>query len=130
MKEVVIIIVVVLMVGITSVLIQNYLGQTSNEIIDYLETLKGQIKQAQVTNQKEEAMKTAQKALEKWEEVNKNWSMVVVHEELDNIELSLLEVKSALETDSYDDSLEEIDKSIFLVGHIKEKEAFKIKNIF
>ncbi len=130
MREIGIIIVVVIIIVVASWLVQNYIEKTSDEITFQLEELKSQIKQSKTNNNKEEAVKTAESALQKWEEVSKNWSMVVVHEELDKIELSLLEVKAAVETESYDDSLEEIDKSIFLVRHIKEKEALKIKNIF
>ena len=130
MREIGIIIVVVIIIVVASWLVQNYIEKTSDEITFQLEELKSQIKQSKTNNNKEEAAKTAESALQKWEEVSKNWSMVVVHEELDKIELSLLEVKAAVETESYDDSLEEIDKSIFLVRHIKEKEALKIKNIF
>lgn len=130
MREIGIIIAVVIIIVVASWLVQNYIEKTSDEITFQLEELKSQIKQSKTNNNKEEAVKTAESALQKWEEVSKNWSMVVVHEELDKIELSLLEVKAAVETESYDDSLEEIDKSIFLVRHIKEKEALKIKNIF
>ena len=46
------------------------------------------------------------------------------------IEMSILEVKSCIQTQNLDGGLEEIDKTIFLVGHIKEKEALKWRNIF
>ena len=56
--------------------------------------------------------------------------MLVIHEELDNIEISLLELKASIENQNIEDSLKEIEKSMFLIGHIKEKENFQIKNIF
>ena len=67
---------------------------------------------------------------EEWKEINKIWSTVILHEELDMIEMSILEVKSCIQTQNLDGGLEEIDKTIFLVGHIKEKEALKWRNIF
>ncbi len=130
MKELTMIIVIVLVVIISNYLVQNYLIKTSDDIVGNLKILKEQIKKAKVNNENEEALYLVDEILKKWENIDKNWSMVVVHEELDKIKLSLLTLKATIEIGQYNDGLEEIDKSIFLVGHIKEKESFKIKNIF
>lgn len=88
------------------------------------------MKNAKENGDDERAKQLSEEIMNKWEEINKNWSMVVLHEELDMIESSLLQVKASVEVGSFEDGLQEIDKSMFFVGHIKEKEAFKIKNIF
>lgn len=99
-------------------------------LLGKLETLKTEIQNAKQTGALENAIELSENVLNNWEEINKNWSMLVVHEELDLIELSLIGVKASVESGSAEDALQEIDKSLFLVGHIKEKESFKIKNIF
>ena len=129
-KESIIIIAVIILVIAASIISQNYLKQSSDMLLGKLETLKTEIQNAKQTGALENAIGLSENVLNNWEEINKNWSMLVVHEELDLIELSLIGVKASVESGSAEDALQEIDKSLFLVGHIKEKESFKIKNIF
>lgn len=130
MKELIISVIVIAMVCVGSFYMQQYLEQTSNEIIERLELLKQEMKQVKEGKEDTRAVELSEEVLQMWEKIDKNWSMIVVHEELDNIELSILGVKAAIEAESFDDGLQEIEKSIFLVGHIHEKEAFKLTNIF
>lgn len=130
MKEIVIILVVIALVCTANFMVQQYLTQTSDEMLGQLAILKEELKQAQNSGDNEKAKSISEEVLANWEIIDKNWSMIIIHEELDMIELSLLQVNAAVEVGSFEDGLQEIDKSIFLVGHIKEKESFKIKNIF
>jgi len=123
MKEAIIIIIVILLVAAGSVFMQKYLVKTSDELIGILEEMKQDI------GSKENSEKVNE-LLEKWDEINKIWSMIIIHEELDNIEVSMLGVKGAIESEDTEYAIEELERTIFLVGHIKEKEAFKLKNIF
>ena len=124
MREVIIIISVIALVVAGSMLMQRYLEQTSDELISILEEIKSDIENLEKTKTLSEEL------LAKWNEINKVWSTIIIHEELDNIELSMLGLKGAIISGDSDDATEEIERTIFLVGHIKEKEAFKLKNIF
>lgn len=130
MKEVTISIIAIVIVVIASVITQKYLEKTSTEILDKLSELKTEVKNAQENDNTNNATKISTEILEKWEETNTIWSTLIIHEELDNIELSLIELKSHIENSEFEEGLAEIEKSMFLVGHIQEKEKFKIKNIF
>lgn len=126
MREIIIIIIVIVLVSLGSIFTQKYLEKTSDELTAKLEELKDEIKGENF----ETADSISNEVLAKWQKIKNNWSMVVVHEELDNIELAMLGVKGSVDAKDSEDGLVEIEKSIFLVSHIKEKEAFKIKNIF
>ena len=130
MKEVIIIIFVIIIVVVMGNITQNYLKETSDEILTKLTNLKTEIKEIKENNNIDSINKEIEKIIARWEEINKNWSKVIVHEELDNIKLSLLELKACIETTELQDSLKEIDKLMLLIGHIEEKESFRIKNIF
>lgn len=130
MKEIIGIVVILIIVTVSSVLLQSYLEKTTEEILLKLETLKKNIEQAKLSEDNTKAKETSNEIIEKWDEISEIWSMIVVHQELDNIKLSILEVNGAIEAESFDDAIEEIDKTIFLAGHIKEKESFRLKNIF
>ena len=126
MREIIIIVIVIVLVSVGSIFTQKYLEKTSDELTAKLEELKNEIKGENF----ETADSISNEVLAKWQDIKHKWSMVVVHEELDNIELAMLGVKGSIEAQDSEDGLVEIEKSIFLVSHIKEKEAFKIKNIF
>lgn len=130
MREIIGIAIIITIITVASLSLQKYLDKTSDEILSKLENLREEIKNAQITNDNGKASQISNEIVEKWEKVSEVWATIVVHQELDNIKLSILEVNGAVEAGSFDDALEEIDKTVFLAGHIKEKEAFRLKNIF
>ena len=129
-KETLIIITIVFIIIIGNIGIQNYISKTSDELVFQLEDLKDKLENIDKTDNIEELERLSVKIYENWEEVNKKWSILVVHSELDLIELALMGVKSTIEANELQDTLQEIEKSIFLVEHIKEKENLRLKNIF
>ncbi len=129
MKEILISTIVVILIIIIGTIVQIHLENTSNELVKKLESLKYDLKQISMKNA-EQIQKQVEKIIQEWENIEKTWSMIVVHQELDNIEISLLSVKATVENKQIEEALKELEKSIFLIGHIKGKEAFKIKNIF
>ena len=62
--------------------------------------------------------------------INKKWSNLVLHQEIDTIETSLIKARAKIKEDHLDESIEDIDTLIFLLDHIKEKEKTSLKNIF
>ena len=129
-KETLIIIIIVLIIIIGDIGIQNYITKTSDELALQLEELKQKLETLEDGKNTEELKELSSKIYEDWEEINKKWSIIVIHSELDTIELALIGVKSTIEANELQDTLQEIEKSIFLVEHIKEKEKLKLKNIF
>ena len=130
MKELIGIAIIVAIVSIANFSIQEYLEKTSEDILSKLDNLKNEIKAGQITGNNDKIIQISNEMINKWEEVSEIWASIVAHQELDNIKLSILEVNGAVQAGSLDDALEEIDKTVFLAGHIKEKESLKWKNIF
>ena len=65
-----------------------------------------------------------------WEKINEKWSVIILHDEIDLIETALIKMKAEIKSGEIEDSMAEIDTSIFLLNHIKEKEKTSLKNIF
>lgn len=128
MKDVIIIIIVLIIIIGSGIFMQRYIKSTSEEMVDNLKELKSSIKNSGEIN--ENIKKHAEGLYDKWQELEKKWSMFVLHDELDLIETSLVSMKANVESQVIDMSVEEIDKSIFLLEHIYEKERFCLKNIF
>lgn len=128
MKEILIIVISILLVIVGSNISQGYLNKTSDELIENIEILREEIKKAQ--NFEENTSEELAKDLySKWEKVEKNWSIIVMHNELDLIELALVSMKTCIEENEYSEAIKELEKSSYLIEHIKDKEKLALKNI-
>ena len=128
MKEILIIVISILLVIVGSNVSQGYLKQTSNELIQDIEMLKEEIKKAQ--NLEENTSKElAESIYSKWENIEKGWSIIVIHNELDLIELALVSMKTYIEENEYAEAIKELEKSNYLIEHIYANEKLELKNI-
>lgn len=124
MKDTFIIILIIVAVVIGNVISQNILKEGSEKLTQNLEELKTNLQD------KEYSIKKAEQIYDIWEEIEAKWSIIIVHQELDLIKTAILSVKSGIETGDTQFCYEQIENSIFLVSHIKEKAAMEWKNIF
>ena len=128
MKEVTIIIVILTIIFGGALYTQKFLNNTADILVSKLENLKTDIE-----NKDEEQQILEEQTDEiygEWENINEKWSVIVLHDEIDLIETALIRMKSKIKTGSLDESIEDLDTSIFLLKHIKEKEKTNLKNIF
>jgi len=128
MKEILIIISILILVIGSAFAIQNFLNKGTDELVAKLEEMKKDIKEDNF--KREDLIKKTDKIYKEWKDVNDEWSTIVLHEEIDLIEMALIRMKSKIKIGKIDESMEDIDTSIFLLNHIKEKEKTSLKNIF
>ena len=128
MKEIIIIISILIIIFAGSIIIQMYLNKTSALLIDKLENIKSDIENEKFD--KEKVSKKAEEMYSEWEKINEKWSVIILHDEIDLIETALIKMKAEIKSGEIEDSMAEIDTSIFLLNHIKEKEKTSLKNIF
>ncbi len=128
MKEIIIIIIILIIIFTGAIYTQKYLNNTTNILVSKLEDLKNNIEQKSAEENK--LKEKSDEIYGEWENINEKWSVIVLHDEIDLIETSLIKMKSKIQTGKIEDSMEDIDTSIFLVKHIKEKEKTNLKNIF
>ena len=126
-RDIFIITIIIISVIIGTIYTQNLLGENTDVLLKELGRLETNINE---NMQKEEIDKNANDIYQKWREVSEKWSIIIDHQEIDLIEKALLAVKSTIETEEYNKSIQKIQESIYLIGHIKEKEELNIKNIF
>lgn len=128
MKEIIIIIGILIIIFAGSIITQMYLNKTSALLIDKLENIKSDIENEKFD--KEKVSKKAEEMYSEWEKINEKWSVIILHDEIDLIETALIKMKAEIKSGEIEDSMAEIDTSIFLLNHIKEKEKTSLKNIF
>ena len=128
MKEFIIIVFILIIIFGGALYTQKFLNNTSDMLVGKLENLKTDL---QNENEKQDMLeKQTDEIYGEWQNINEKWSVVVLHDEIDLIEMSLIRMKSKIKIGSLDESMEDLDTSIFLLKHIKEKEKTNLKNIF
>ncbi|MBQ3145190.1 MAG: DUF4363 family protein [Clostridia bacterium] len=128
MREITIIIIILIIIFGGALYTQKYLNDTVNVLVGKLEDLKTAIEGNKITE--EELEQKSDDIYGEWEKINEKWSVIVLHDEIDLIETSLIRMKSKIKTGDTEGSMEDLDTSIFLVKHIREKEKTRLKNIF
>ncbi len=128
MKEILIIVISILIVIVGANISQGYLNQTSDELTKDIEILREEIKKAQNSEQNN-SEELAKDIYDKWEKIEKNWSIIVMHNELDLIELAIVSMKTCIEENEYSEAIKELEKSSYLLEHIKDREKLALKNI-
>lgn len=130
MKEISIIIIILILIFGGSFYTMHYLNKTADELLKLLKELKADVVVMAEEDNRENIIKKSKEIDDKWDETEKSWAIITLHDELDLIETSLTKMSSSIEHGELVESLEELDNVIFLVDHIKQKEKFSLKNIF
>ena len=130
MRDAIIIISIIAIIVIGDICMQAYLNKTTIEIAQDLQNLKQNTILAKKDNERSNIKKEVNEIEKKWTEINKIWSTIVVHQELDNIEQAIIKAKSSIEEGELPDALQKIETTIFFVEHVKQREKLSLKNIF
>ena len=93
MKEMIIIISILIIIFTCSIVTQRYLNRTSDLLVDDLKEIKQNIENKDLDEK--ELAKKAEEMYEKWEKINAKWSIIVLHDEIDLIETSLIKMKAS-----------------------------------
>ncbi len=128
MKEIIIIVISIIIVIIGANISLSYLSKTGNDLIANLDELKVEIQKAQ-NGQENKSQELADDIYTKWQSLEKKWSTIIVHNELDLIQLSLIGMKTYIDENKYSESMEELEKSSFLLEHIQDKEKLELRNV-
>ena len=130
-KESIICIFVIISVVIGNIVTQNYTKQCVSKINDNLTKLEQEIKNDKKDEKDEKKLKEKLGyTREIWDEMQEKLAFYIEHDELEKVETQLFLLKGQLDTKLYDDAVPEIEKCIFILEHIEDKNALNIKNIF
>lgn len=127
-KEWIVCLVVIFIVAVTNIITQNYTNKSVEYMDSKLETLKGELMKEEI--QKEVVEGQMQDVMKDWKEKYKKLAYYIEHDELEKVETELTSLEAHIDIEEYEDGVPELEKSIFILNHIKEKFKFDIKNIF
>ena len=127
-KESVICIIIVISIFVGNNITQGYTKECVEEMDNNLNELRNEILNED-KNQNEISEKI-DKVIEDWRDCFEKLAYFIEHNELEKVETSLVSLKSFIETKEYNEGISELDKSIFLLNHIEDKNSFNLMNIF
>lgn len=127
-KELVITIIVVIFIFGLNYITQKNTDDTVDSVSNRLEIVRNDVIQDEVD--KEKATLHVNDAFEKWEELDDTLAYYIEHNEIEKVTTALTSVKSYVEMDLYEDSVEAIDKCIYILDHIHQREMVTLDNIF
>lgn len=124
-------IICILIIGI--ILIGNYVtGIYEDESVNKINKNLEEIKMELEKQEKEESLigKKIENLDKNWNEVYTKLAYFIEHDELEKVETSIVILTSFCKTKEYEKAISEIDKSTFVLKHIKEKDKLRLENIF
>ena len=127
-KEIIITIVTILVIIAGDIITQNYTKKCVGETNQRLLELKQDIMKDEKEN--EELKNKSEEIYNKWREDSKGLAYYIEHDELEKVDVQIQIITADLEAETPEDSIPEIEQAVYLLHHIEEKRALKLKNIF
>ncbi len=128
LKESIISIVVIIAIFLGNYATQNNTKENIEELTQELGDLKNALTQEEINH--ETVKQETEKIYQEWGEKHDQLAYFIEHNELEKIETELTGMKSRIETQEYHDSIDGLDKSVFLLKHLEDKYAFNLQNVF
>lgn len=127
-KEWIICFIVIIVIVIANIITQNYTKNSVDIMDKKLEELKQELIKEEI--QKEKIEEKMQEVMNIWKEKYEKLAYYIEHDELEKVETELTSLNAHIEVEEYEEGVPELEKSIFILNHIKDKFKFDIKNIF
>lgn len=126
-RDIVFCVIIIIVIVVLDFFIQDYIKNSVEEMTVKLDNLK-----QEVSNKEEDKINEVdtKEITEAWEERYKILASVIEHDELEKVEKNLTGIYSALESNELSEAISELDESMFILRHIKDKYSFKIENVF
>ena len=127
-KEIVITIIIILVIIMGDIITNNYTKKCVKATNDNLEELKNMVLSKTETNNDLELR--AEEIYDEWRNNTKGLAYYIEHNEMEKVDVQMQIITADLEAESMEESIPEIEQAIYLLHHIEEKRALKMKNVF
>ena len=126
-KEIIISIVVIILIVILDITTVRYTSKAVGTLSTTIEEIKEQILNK---DSQDKIQDNINKLRDEWDVYYKKLAYYLEHDELEKVETNLTNIRSYVEEDEINMAISSIDEAEFILGHIKEKNAFELENIF
>lgn len=128
LREFVICIVIIIVILFGNNVTENYTKESVEHTSKSLNQLREEIKKDNISN--DVAKQQIIKIHDEWNDRHNKLAYYIEHDELEKVETDLTALKSYIETEEYEEAISELDKGVFVLKHIEEKNEFNLQNIF
>ena len=125
-KEIIIMALIILFVIILNSVTQSYTKSSVNSMVNKLEIVKENLN----SENKEIIGEKINRTKDTWNERKQILSYYLEHNELEKIEVEIEAINADNISEDYDALSENLERCIFLLEHIRDKETVKLGNIF
>ena len=129
-KELIISIIIVVIIFVGNAVTENYTGESINETKQSLLDLREEI----IKNEDEVDVNITKEKIddihEQWDSRYEKLAYYIEHDELEKVKTELTGLRGYIEKEEYSEAVPELDKSVYILEHIKDKTALNLKNIF
>lgn len=125
-KEIIIIIVAITIVVSLDIVTNNYTKDTVNIMREKLSVLREYI----FEKNKEKSDSQIPDIENEWNERYKILAFYLEHDELEKVNTEITSLKAYLNMEEYSECMNSLDKCVFILEHIQEKEETSLKSVF
>lgn len=127
-KELIICVIIIALIFAGDIVTQNYTKKAVEEATQGLNELREELIKDDVDS---EILQTKISEIsDKWNGRHKKLAYYIEHDEIEKVETDLSGVKGNIEVEEYSEATVEVDKTIYVLEHIKNKNIFNLENIF
>lgn len=127
-KEIIICTIIVIAIVIGDLLLQNYTKDSLNVLNDKLTDIKYILSNNEEKN--EEIKNIISDVNKEWDKRFNILTCFLEHNELEKVKTQLVSITAGLEVQDREYVYEEVNKTIYILEHIRDKSSIKIDNIF
>ena len=128
-KEIIICFIIIVLIISIDLITKKYTEASVIIINNKLDNIKEKIlKEENINN--EDIKNEINCIMDEWKTRYARLAFFIEHDELEKVETELISLSACIDVEKYDDGIENIERCIFILNHIKEKYNLKVKNIF
>lgn len=127
-KEIIISIVIIIGIFVLNYITTNYTTESLDSMFSGFAEMRSEL--LKDNQEKELLSKKAEELISNWNNKTEMLAYYIEHDELEKVNTYLVGLKANIDSEDYEQAVENLDICGYILEHIDDKEAFLIKNIF
>lgn len=127
-KEIFICIIIVALIFVGDLVTQNYTNDSISEASRNLSQLRDELVKEDVDFKilKEKIVEVR----DDWDNRHRKLAYYIEHDELEKVETDLSALYGYIDVEEYEEAVAELDRTVYVLEHIKNKNVFNFENLF
>lgn len=127
-KEFIISIIIMMSIFGLNYIMQKNLDESVNTMKNYLEEVKSNL--VKEDTDYSVALEKVNRTYDKWEEIDDQMAFYIEHDELEKVKTAITSMKSFVQMEDNSQAVDSLDRCMYILDHIDEREKVTLDNIF